>query len=54
LTHVFVAADCEADRKSGCVVDVGQPEPMAEWSLTRRRLKLIKVGARVIRHIPVP
>lgn len=26
------------------------PEPMAEWSLTSLQLKLIKIGARVVRH----
>lgn len=26
------------------------PEAMAEWSLTRLQLKLIKIGARVVRH----
>jgi len=29
---------------------VGLPEPMAEWSLTSLQLKLIKIGARVVRH----
>jgi regulation of enolase protein 1 (concanavalin A-like superfamily) len=26
------------------------PEEMADWSLTSLRLKLIKIGARVVRH----
>lgn len=29
---------------------VGLPEPMADWSLTSLQLKLIKIGARVVRH----
>lgn len=29
---------------------VGLPEPMADWSLTSPQLKLIKIGARVVRH----
>jgi hypothetical protein len=29
---------------------VGVPEPMADWSLTSLQLKLIKIGARVVRH----
>jgi hypothetical protein len=28
----------------------GLPEPMADWSLTSLQLKLIKIGARVVRH----
>ena len=27
------------------------PEAMADWSLTRLQLKLIKIGARVVRHV---
>jgi len=29
---------------------LGLPEPMAGWSLTSLQLKLIKIGARVVRH----
>jgi len=29
---------------------VGLPEPMTDWSLTSLQLKLIKIGARVVRH----
>jgi hypothetical protein len=29
---------------------IGLPEEMAEWSLTSLQLKLIKIGARVVRH----
>ena len=29
---------------------VGLPEPMADWSLTSLQLKLIKIGAQVVRH----
>ena len=32
------------------LANVGLPEPMAEWSLTSLQLKLIKIGARVVRH----
>ena len=32
----------------------GLPEPMADWSLTRLQLKLIKIGARVVRLTPAP
>jgi hypothetical protein len=28
------------------------PEAMADWSLTSLQLKLIKIGARVVRHAP--
>jgi uncharacterized protein YhhL (DUF1145 family) len=33
-----------------CLAKVGLPEPMADWSLTSLQLKLIKIGARVVRH----
>ena len=29
---------------------VGLPEPMTDWSLTSLQLKLIRTGARVVRH----
>ncbi len=32
------------------LANVGLPKPMAEWSLTSLQLKLIKTGARVVRH----
>ena len=32
------------------LANVGLPEPMAVWSLTSLQLKLIKIGARVVRH----
>lgn len=32
------------------LANVGLPEPMADWSLTSLQLKLIKIGARVVRH----
>ncbi len=30
--------------------NVGLPEPMGDWSLISLQLKLIKIGARVVRH----
>ena len=32
------------------LANVGLPEPMVDWSLKSLQLKLIKIGARVVRH----
>ncbi len=34
----------------GFLRGIGLPEAMADWSLTSLQLKLIKIGARVVRH----
>ena len=47
--HVFVAID-HFSRKVMAVVPLALPKRVREWSLRTLRVKLIKIGAKVVKH----